>query len=321
MRSLRTYFFPLCLGVCTCALILADVFSRPHEKSLVLHQQYREGTEWIAPAESEIPSGREGEAIRYGRELIANTAIYLGPKGAVAPLTNGMNCQNCHTYAGTQAFGNPFSAVASTYPRYRDRSGRVESVEFRINDCLQRSLNGKPIDSLSREMQAMVAYIKWVGSDVPKGIRPKGAGAESLPLLDRPSDAEKGRKVFALHCQRCHGTNGEGVFSPDSSAYVYPPLWGEHSYNTGAGIYRLGFLAGFIKANMPYGTIYKEPALSNEQAWDVAAFIASQPRPVKTFSSDWKDITKKPVDYPFGPYSDSFSEQQHKFGPFGPIKK
>lgn len=32
-------------------------------------------------------------------------------------------------------------------------------------------------------------------------------------------------------------------------------------------------------------------------------------------------ISKKPIDHPFGPYADSFSEQQHKLGPFGPIKE
>jgi thiosulfate dehydrogenase len=37
-------------------------------------------------------------------------------------------------------------------------------------------------------------------------------------------------------------------------------------------------------------------------------------------SKDWPNISKKPIDHPFGPYTDSFSEQQHKFGPFGPVK-
>ncbi|SEN97882.1 thiosulfate dehydrogenase, partial [Flavobacterium sinopsychrotolerans] len=32
-------------------------------------------------------------------------------------------------------------------------------------------------------------------------------------------------------------------------------------------------------------------------------------------------ISKKPVDHPFGPFSDRFTEIQHKFGPFKPIKE
>jgi thiosulfate dehydrogenase len=60
-------------------------------------------------------------------------------------------------------YTNNFLTVASTYPKFRERSGRLESVEWRINECMQRSLNGEPLDSLSKEMKAMVAYIKWTG--------------------------------------------------------------------------------------------------------------------------------------------------------------
>ncbi|MDQ3277189.1 MAG: c-type cytochrome [Bacteroidota bacterium] len=227
-----------------------------------------------------------------------------------------MTCQNCHTLGGTQNFGNPFSAVASTYPKYRNRSGRLESIEFRINDCLQRSMNGAPLDSLSHEMRAMVAYLTWVGKDVPKTVRPKGAGVQELPLLNRAADPQKGKLIFEKSCQRCHGANGEGVLAADSTEFIYPPLWGNNSYNTGAGLYRISLLAGFIKNNMPYGVNWTSPQLTNEEAWDVAAFIVSQPRPVKLFQDDWKDISKKPFDHPFGPYADRFTEQQHKYGPF-----
>lgn len=316
MRAHRSNWFPFCLGILTLVLLLHEVLLQAPQKAMPLPPSYREGDEWTAPSASEIPFTGEGEAVRYGRELIINTAAYLGPKGSVAQLSNGMACQNCHLYAGTQNFGNPFSAVAATYPRYRDRSGRTESIAFRVNDCMQRSMNGKPLDSSSDEMQAMVAYIKWVGSEVPKGLRPKGAGTETLPFLTRAADPQKGQAIFLVQCQRCHGPEGEGVLAADSSRYIYPPLWGQKSYNTGAGIYRLSLLAGFIKANMPFGTTWKGPALTNEEAWDVAAFIASQPRPVKTFGSDWKDLSKKPPDYPFGPYADALSEQRHKYGPF-----
>ena len=70
---------------------------------------------------------------------------------------------------------------------------------------------------------------------------------------------------------------------------------------------------------MPFGATYHAPQLTAEEAWDVAAFVNTQPRPHKDQKQDWKDFAKKPVDFPFGPYADTFSEQQHKFGPFGPI--
>ncbi|MGZ3924630.1 MAG: c-type cytochrome, partial [Flavisolibacter sp.] len=111
---------------------------------------------------------------------------------------------------------------------------------------MQRSLNGQPLDSLSTEMRAMVDYINWVGKDVPKGIMPTGMGIKMTQMLDRAADPDKGKLVFTNYCQRCHGQDGQGTMSPDGTGYTYPPLWGEHSFNTGAGMLRLSALAGFI---------------------------------------------------------------------------
>jgi cytochrome c len=64
---------------------------------------------------------------------------------------------------------------------------------------------------------------------------------------------------------------------------------------------------------------YKNPVLTDQEAWNVAAFIESQPRKHFDQSHDWKDLKKKPIDLPFGPYIDQASEKQHKYGPFKPI--
>ena len=123
--------------------------------------------------------------------------------------------------------------------------------------------------------------------------------------------------VFISNCVPCHGNNGAGKLSADSTEYQYPPLWGPQSYNVGAGLYRLSKFADYVKNNMPFGTTYHNPVLTVEQAWDVAAFVNSQPHPpFKDIQKDWPDISKKPYDYPFGPYADGFSEIQHKYGPF-----
>ena len=258
---------------------------------------------------------------RYGRELIENTAYYLGPKGIVAKITNGMNCQNCHLEGGSIPWGNNYSAVASTYPRLRERSGTEETIPKRVNDCLQRSMNGEAIDSSSKEMLAIIAYMNWLGEGIPKNHKPKGSGIMEIPLLDRAADPIKGSIVYTTKCQRCHGTDGQGQKNPEDFEYVYPPLWGVHSYTTAAGLYRLSRFAGYVKNNMPNDKAeYYKPQLTDEEAWDVAAFVNSQPRPVKIFKEDWPDISKKPIDHPFGPFADSFSEEQHKYGPFKPIK-
>lgn len=274
---------------------------------------------WIAPDTASIKSEKNAELINYGRQLISNTSYYLGPKGHVSSMSNGMNCQNCHLEAGTKIFGNNYSAVASTYPKFRERSGKVESIYKRVNDCFERSLNGSALDSSGKEMQAIKAYIEWLGKYVKKGEKPKGAGITELKYLNRAADPEKGKLVYSEKCQSCHNVNGEGKLNADGCSYQYPPLWGKGSYNIGAGLYRLSRFAGYVKSNMPFGATYENPQLSDEEAWDVAAFVNSQLRPEKELKKDWPKIAGKPVDHPFGPYADAFSEQQHKYGPFEPI--
>lgn len=279
---------------------------------------------WVAPS-LHLDTTLDGEKrneITYGEDLIANTSRYFGPHGTVLQITNGMNCQNCHLQAGKQIWGNNYGAVFSTYPKFRDRSGTVETVPKRVNDCIERSLNGKALDTNSKEMKAIVAYIKWVGKDVKKGERPNGTGITQLPFMDRAASPENGKLVYTAKCQICHGANGEGVASLNGIGYTYPPLWGEHSYNNGAGLFRLSRFAGYIKDNMPFKQAsHAAPVLTDDEAWDVAAYVNSQPRPYKDLSKDWPDISKKPIDHPFGPYNDGFSEQQHKFGPFKPIEE
>ena len=277
---------------------------------------------WTAPSDWRMDrlTQEEKEKIKYGRELIAHTAQYLGPAGSVRQMSNGMNCQNCHLHAGTQPWGNNYFAVFSTYPRFRARSGSKESIVKRVNDCLERSLNGMALDSTSNEMKAILAYIKWVGTDVPKKVSPKGSGIFKLKYLRRAADPQKGKVVYEKNCQSCHQVNGQGLMATDGKTYTYPPLWGEHSYNTGAGLFRVSMFAGYVKYNMPQGTTYEKPKLSDEEAWDVAAFVNTQPRPEKNYKKDWPDVSGKPIDYPFGPYADGFSEMQHKYGPFEPIR-
>ncbi|MFC4874178.1 c-type cytochrome [Negadavirga shengliensis] len=274
---------------------------------------------WKSPDISSIPDTEEGDLVRYGRELIAHTSIYLGPKGKVGNMSNGMNCQNCHLEAGTVPYGNNYGKVAAIYPKLRHRSGTVEGFEKRINDCIERSLNGQKLDAESREMAAMVSYLKWVGKEVENEESFEGFGLIPLPYLDRPADPLKGKIGYGKHCASCHGENGGGELAASGLEWIYPPLYGEESYNTGAGLYRISSFASYVKYNMPYGTTYEAPILTDEEAWDVAAFVNSMPRPEKDFSEDWPDISKKPVDHPFGPYVDGFSEEQHKYGPFGPI--
>jgi thiosulfate dehydrogenase len=73
---------------------------------------------------------------------------------------------------------------------------------------------------------------------------------------------------------------------------------------------------------MPDGVDYLHPRLSPEEAWDVAALMISKPRPHRAgLDKDFPNLLQKPIDAPYGPYADGFSEAQHKYGPYGPIRE
>ncbi|MEO7292574.1 MAG: c-type cytochrome [Ginsengibacter sp.] len=317
MSHFKEHWFPYVLGVIILIVIVSGL-SNFHSQEMFTPAAKEIS---IVPDIYELSNTEPDNLIRYGKDLIDNTSKYFGHHGSIAAITNGLNCQNCHRESGTKLYTNNFLAVASTYPKFRERSGRSESVELRINECMQRSLNGETLDSLSKEMKAMVAYIKWTGKNVKKNVKAEGVENKELSFLGRAANPERGATIFASKCISCHGKNGEGILNPDSAFYINPPLWGEHSYAVSAGMYRITKLATFIKNNMPVGATYENPQLNNDEAWDVAAYINSQPHPTKMFASDWPVLKTKPVDYPFGPYADVFSEKQHKYGPFDVIKK
>ena len=274
---------------------------------------------WLAPETNSITDPALKDQVEYGKELIAHTSKYLGPNGSVLKISNGLNCQNCHLRAGTAVFGNNYGSVASLYPKFRARSGSVENIYKRVNDCFERSLNGKALDTTGKEMQAIVSYIKFIGSNVAKGKKAAGSGFKDIAYLDRAADPEKGRLVYTTKCQSCHQPNGEGLFNADKTEYTFPALWGKNSFNDGAGLYRISNITKYVKYNMPQGVTHENPQLTDEEAWDVAAFVTTQNRPHISTPKDWPDISKKPVDHPFGPYADDFPEKQHKYGPFKPI--
>lgn len=298
---------------------ISNIFSPEADHQQGSKMGSKPDSSWIPPSlfTDRQTSGEERKMIIYGEDLIANTAYYFGPRGKVRQIANGMNCQNCHLDAGRRPWANNFATTFSNYPKFRGRSGTIEDIYKRINDCFQRSMNGQALDSNCYEIQSMYAYIRWVGQGVTKNDNPAGAGTGKAAYISRPADPVKGKAVYESICQTCHGANGEGLPAPNGVTYMYPPLWGPDSYNDGAGLYRLGPFANYIKHNMPFDrATHDNPVLTDEQAWDVAAFVNTQPRPHKDQGDDYKDLSKKPIDFPYGPYADSFSAYQHKFGPY-----
>ncbi len=132
---------------------------------------------------------------------------------------------------------------------------------------MQRSENGKVLPSDSKEMTAIVTYLQWISKDIPIYAKVPWLGVEQIQNY-QPGNKDTGAEVFSTKCTVCHGVNGQGQG-------IYPPVWGENSYNDGAGMANAETLTGFVHQNMPFGS----PDLSTQEAEDVAAFVDSQPRP------------------------------------------
>jgi thiosulfate dehydrogenase len=278
------------------------------------------------PEVSALPRDGHGQLIRAGRDLMLATYAHVGPNvddAAKRFAGNNLACTNCHLSGGTKKFGLPLFGIYNDFPAYSARTGGSISIEDRINGCMTRSMNGRAMPDDAPEMRALVAYVEFLSTGVPRGQRLPGLGAGKMQELTRPADPERGRAVYA-RCVACHNTDGSGI--PRSRGapqlgYMIPPLWGAGSYNDGAGMARLINFANFVHFNMPHGADYLNPRLTVEQAWDVAAYVLSQPRPKRAgLDKDFPDLLNKPVDAPYGPYADSFSEKQHKYGPFAPIR-
>jgi thiosulfate dehydrogenase len=282
---------------------------------------------WTVPEVGALPNDAYGQMVRRGRDLITATYAHIGPEvpdPSKRYAGNNLACTNCHLSAGTKKFGLPLFGLYWEFPQYDRRTGEQISLEDRLNSCMTRSMNGRPLPPEAPEMQAMVGYIRFLTTGVPPGQTVPGHGAGKMPELARAADPARGKDVYVRACSFCHGPNGQGIrrsLPSTDLGYMVPPLWGNDSFNDGAGMARLITAANFVHFNMPHGADYLNPQLSPEDAWDVAAYMLSQPRPPKSgLDRDFPDLLTKPVDTPYGPYADHFSAQQHKYGPFGPIR-
>lgn len=277
-------------------------------------ENWYQGT-YICPDEATIPNTPEGDLIRYGKELLTKTYKYLTQLG-VAPgygTGNQLSCSNCHIEEG-RAFGTGSWAtvyykygggdeiVAPTAGSYSARINQYLTRVGRIQDCLQRSMNAQTgvLSADSREMQAMIAYLKWLstgvqwmskGGPVPDGDWTKVKTTAPIPSLPRAANPVRGQTLYEENCAACHGSDGEGLWNPTEQEYVFPALWGPRSFNTGAGMWRLRTGTAWVKANMPYGWANaSDPTrqLNLEDAYDIMSYVVYQERPVWwNYANDW----------------------------------
>jgi thiosulfate dehydrogenase len=269
-------------------------------------------------------AGAPGATEEYGRRLISRTTEYLGPDVAdpkMRYMNSRLACASCHLGAGVEPGILSLATAFNKYPRISPRSGGNETIQDRINGCMMRSMNGRALGEDSLEMKAMVAYLRFLADqDAGTGAaRKKAHEPPAFATPDRAADLKNGEEVFGKRCAACHGKDGAGLAAAKDlvHGFVFPPLWGPNSFNDGAGMHRVLTAARFVKARMPLGNA----DLDDGQAFDVAAYLNAKPRPhMEGLDRDYPDRSKKPVDTSYGPYADSFSLEQHSFGPFAPIQ-
>lgn len=219
--------------------------------------------DYTPPPDSAIPNDQLGASIRRGQALINHTTDSL-PKYA----TGSLQCSSCHLDAGRRKDAAALIGVHSRFPKYMDRTGAVIPIEDRVNYCFTRSLAGNKIPTDSREMQDIVAYFAFLSTGVPVGAHVKGEGMPKMPTMT--GDTARGAALFASTCTACHGPQGQG------NPPIIPALWGPRSYSIGASMAREERAATFIRHFMPKSS---PGSLTDQQAYDLAAYINSQPRP------------------------------------------
>lgn len=215
------------------------------------------------PPLTSAPPDKFGDLVRLGHAIVTNT-----PGKAARYSGNRLSCSNCHLDAGRKPNAAPLWAAFVAYPAWRAKTDRVDTFDDRVQQCFRFSLDGIPPAYGSIELIAIAAYARFLAQGLAVGSETPGRGFPVLGKTGLDANRDRGRVVYRLHCQHCHGDDGAGVNG-------MPPLWGLRSYNKGAGMANIDTAAAFIKANMPLGN----PVLTDQEALDVAAYMNAQLRP------------------------------------------
>jgi thiosulfate dehydrogenase len=269
-----SFRLPLAVAASVLIAVLAGV--------LIGYARWGRQPDWFQPRDlAALPAGAESDRIRYGWALVVETPRHIG-RHALDPARryagNDLACTDCHIGGGLKPFAAPFVSTYTSYPMMVD--DRVLTLAERINGCMTRSMNGAPMPEDGPEMQALIAYMRFLGRDAPAGVRVAGMGLLPLKPPALPADAARGAAAYAKWCAGCHAADGQGdLRTPPAVGYAIPPLWGPGSFNAAAGMNQLVTAAAFIHANMPLEASYRAPVLSEQEAWDLAAYMTSRPRP------------------------------------------
>ena len=216
-------------------------------------------------------------AVEQGRQAMNDkiaamdiNAIMADPEARTYAISAGaslfkVNCVQCH---GSGAQGGP------GYPNLNDDSWLWGGKPDQIVTTLTNGI--RVADNPDTRTSQMPAFGKD-GLLEPEKINQAANYVRKLANLEHDEGlATAGATVFSENCAACHGENGEGRRTNAGNRYQFPPLWGDASYNWGAGMANVDTAAAFIKHNMPWGLT---DALGDQEAWDIAVYVNSRDRP------------------------------------------
>jgi thiosulfate dehydrogenase len=256
-------------------------------------------TAWQVPQDptkdASLKDARMADPIKWGYKIFVDT-----PHEAPQFTGGTVSCANCHLNAGQRERALPLVALAGMFPEYNNRAARLISLPDRVVDCFLRSENatGRGTEALpsptSKEVLALTAYVSWLSRGSAVGTNPPWRGKNAIAQdklipVDR-IDRKQGQAIYEERCTSCHGADGQGVQIGDKKA---GPLWGDGSWNDGAGAARVYTLAGIVRYTMPY---LSPGSLTDEESQAVAAFITSKPRPRYPFKDRDYVGSKVPPD-------------------------
>lgn len=220
-------------------------------------------------ATSQFPPGELGEWVRLGEAIVEKTTEHPLSKPF---LGNDLNCTSCHLQNGRHPSAGSFLGTATAYPAWAPREKTVVTLEDRILNCFMRSCNGVRPPLGSKVSIAIQAYITWLSQGEPMRMNAqRPVGPRAVPhLAAKPNSGslERGRSLYAERCADCHLSDGKG--DTDN-----PPVWGERSYNDGAGLAKVENLGAWLKVAMPLD----DATLTEQEAIDIAVFVNSHSRP------------------------------------------
>ncbi|MFT4065576.1 c-type cytochrome [Paraburkholderia sp.] len=248
----------------------------------------------FTPADRPIPDDDFGKVVAQGQRIFNDPATY-----AKAYVGNQLRCASCHLDAGRKTGSAPMWAAYVSYPAYRSKNHHVNTFAERLQGCFRFSMNGKAPPLGDPVLVALETYSYWLAQGAPLDPKIPGRGYPKLAKPAQTPDYHRGERVYQARCALCHAADGGGRHA-NNGVPAFPALWGDHSFNWGAGMGSISNAAGFIQANMPLG---QGGSLSDQDAWDVAMFIDSHERPQDPrFTGDVATTRAKFHDSPMSMY-------------------